>query len=403
MDKLALLTKLKDLNREFSFAKIDDGYEFSLTISSSKIIQLAEFIDSGIPISAFLLNEMYVELADLSANIGSTVKIQLSSEDLKQKGLSIFNQWNDFLSFKPNFLHPPESFIILQEEVVHPSNSIDGKLKNFFDISNFLRLLNEQADHSTKVTSKVIDELVYLHKSRLEIPIILTADCLNYALDGYSIVDSLFKDGSHAEQKSSIFKEVMYGLLINIPVKERLGYLLSNFGEFSKRFNENYQLFVSEFSFDDVRKEYEENKRDYLTKLNDIFSSVQTKMLGIPISLALASLKMSSVVDGISFWTNFLLAISISIYSIMMFMLIANQKHTLAAVKNEYESQMTRLKHQYSEQYESIKKIETELNIRHDFQKSCLNWFYLMSAALFILILALFTWNLPWNTILGLA
>mgnify|MGYP000616233001 CR=1 FL=1 len=42
----------------------------------------------------------------------------------------------------------------------------------------------------------------------------------------------------------------------------------------------------------------------------------------------------------------------------MMFMLIANQKHTLAAVKNEYESQMTRLKHQYSEQYESIKKIE---------------------------------------------
>lgn len=402
MDKLALLTKLKDLNREFSFAKSEGGFEFSLTISRNTIIQLTDCIDNGIPISAFLLNGMYIEFADLSSHIGSTVKIQLSSEELKQKNLCIFNEWSDFLSFKPNLLHPPESFIILQEEIVHPSNSTDVKLKHFFDISNFLHLLNDNADHSTKVTSKVIDELVFLHKSRLDIPIILSIDCLNDALDGYSIVDSLFKDDSHTEQKSSIFKEVMYGLLINIPVKERLGYLLLNFGEFSKRFNENYQLFVSEFSFDDVRKEYEENKRDYLTKLNDIFSSVQTKMLGIPISLAIASLKISSVVDGISFWTNFLLAISISIYSIMMFMLIANQKHTLSAVKSEYESQMARLKHQYSEQYESIKKIQSELDTRHDFQKSCLNWFYVMSATLFILILALFTWSLPWKSILGL-
>ncbi|MEY8198614.1 MAG: hypothetical protein RPS47_05185 [Colwellia sp.] len=403
MDKLALLTKLKDLNREFSFAKNDDGYEFSVTISSNTIIQLTDCIESGIPISAFLLNEMYIELADLSTKIDSTVKVQLSSEELNKKKLSLFNEWDDFLSFKPNLLHPPESFIILQEEVVYPSNSVDGKLKHFFDISNFLHLLNDNADHSTKITSKVIDELVFLHKSRLDIPIILPTDCLNEALDGYSIVDSLFKDDSHTEQKSSIFKEVMYGLLINIPEKDRLSYLLLNFGEFSKRFNENYQLFVSEFSFDDVRKEYEENKRDYLTKLNDIFSSVQTKMLGIPISLAIASLKMSSVVDGISFWTNFLLAISITIYSIMMFMLIANQKHTLSAVKSEYQSQMTRLKHQYSEQYESIKKIQSELDTRHDFQKNCLNWFYVMSAALFILILALFTWNLPWKSILGLA
>lgn len=403
MDKLALLTKLKDLNREFSFAKSEDGYEFSVTISPNTITQLTDCIDNGIPISAFLLNGMYIELADLSSNIGSTVKIQLLSVELKQKNLCIFNEWSDFLSFKPNLLHPPENFIILQEEIVHPSNSTDVKLKHFFDISNFLHLLNDNADHSTKVTSKVIDELVFLHKSRLDIPIILSIDCLNDALDGYSIVDSLFKDDSHTEQKASIFKEVMYGLLINIPVKERLGYLLLNFGEFSKRFNENYQLFVSEFSFDDVRKEYEENKRDYLTKLNDIFSSVQTKMLGIPISLAIASLKISSIVDGISFWTNFLLAISISIYSIMMFMLITNQKHTLSAVKSEYESQMARLKHQYSEQYKSIKKIQKELDTRHDFQKSCLNWFYVMSAALFILILALFTWNLPWKLILGLA
>lgn len=403
MDELVLLKKLNDLNREFSFYKSDGGYEFSLILSSSTIDQLHECADIGIPISIFLLNEMYIELEDLSSHMDSTVKIQILSDDLKRKKLFVFNEWDDFLSYKPNLLHPPESFLILQEEIVYPLNSDSGKLKHFFDISKFLHFLNDNADHSTKVTSKIIDELVFLHKARLEIPIILPVDCLNDALDGYSIVESLFEDNSHTEQKSSIFKEVMYGLLINIPVKDRLGHLLLNFGEFSKRFNENYQLFVSEFSFDDVRKEYEENKRDYLTKLNDIFSSVQTKMLGIPISLAIASLKMSAVVDGVSFWTNLLLAISISIYSIMMFMLIANQKHTLSSVKSEYKSQMDRLKYQYSEQYRNIKKIQIELDKRHDFQKNCLNWFYVMSAMLFILVLALFTWNLPWNSMLGLA
>jgi len=40
----------------------------------------------------------------LSDNIGSTVQIQLSSEELKQKKLSIFNEWDDFLSFKPNLI-----------------------------------------------------------------------------------------------------------------------------------------------------------------------------------------------------------------------------------------------------------------------------------------------------------
>ena len=195
----------------------------------------------------------------------------------------------------------------------------------------------------------------------------------------------------------------MYSVLVNISKTDRLVYLINNFGEFSKRLNENYQLFVSEFSFDEVRKEYEENKRDYFSKLNDIFTSVQTKMLGIPISLGIASFKMSSIVDDISFWTNFLLLLSIVIYSVMMVMLIKNQKHTLESIKNEYKSQMARLKHQYAEQYENIKNIEKELNTRYSFQKTCLNGFYVMTASLFVLVIALFFWNLPWKLILGIA
>ena len=186
-------------------------------------------------------------------------------------------------------------------------------------------------------------------------------------------------------------------MLSGIQKNARLTYLLTNFGEFSKRLSENYHLFVSEFSFDEVRKEYEESKREYLTKLNDIFSSVQTKMLGIPVSLAVASIKISPIIDANSFWSNLLLFTAVWVYSYMMFSLIKNQTHTLSSVRDEYQSQMNRLKHQYSEQYEIIKHIEHDLDKRHDFQFQSLVRFRRMIMGLLIFVSLLFLYSVPWN------
>lgn len=402
MSDIHKLLKIKELSQQFAYEQTDDGFEFSVTITEDTIDLLEACVRTGVLFHSYFVDQVYVELKDLITHKEKTARILLSPEELRHAGLNVYLKWDDLLAFKPNMTTVPDNFLVLSEETVFPSESNSDKVKHYKDICKLLHLLISNADHTQTLTAAIVKEVIFLHKSRLEIPIIYSAESLGEGLDGISIVSSLLEDGSHKEQKTSILKEVLYSLLANIPKQERLQYLLKNFGEFSKRLSENYQLFVSEFSFDDVRKEYEENKRDYFTKLNDVFSSVQTKMLGIPISLALASLKMSAIIDDITFWTNIFLVISIVIYSFMMVMLITNQKHTLNAIKSEYESQMNRLKHQYADQYEQIINIKGELNERYSYQKKCLNWFYVMSLGLIILVFTLFLWNLPWKVIIGL-
>lgn len=403
MSTVDKLLKLAEISTPLNCTKHDDGFEFRFTITDDTIKLVNECNTLGISFDSFSFDGIFQESDSLKKNEGKECIALLLSEQLRNDRLNIYWSWQEFLSYKPNLFSVPENFLIINENVIYPCENISGRLKHYLDVNSLIKLISEYADHSINLTDKIIEELVFLHKTRLEIPIIFTSESLGEGLDGISVFSALFEDNAHNDQKTSILKEVLYSLLSNIPKLERLEYLFIHFGEFSKRFTENYHLFVSEFSFDEVRKEYEESKRDYFIKLNDIFSSVQTKMLGIPISLALASFKMSAIVDDVSFWTNFLLVISIVIYTSMMIMLIKNQKHSLESIKSEYSSQMTRLKHQYADQYEQIKSIQTDLDGRYDFQKSCLNWFYVMSSTLFVLILALFFWNLPWKIMLGLS
>lgn len=395
------LEKINALSLLVNCKQHDDGFEFSFIANEKVLRVIKESIDVGVPFSSFSIDDLSVEFGSIKSKIGSQVIVLLLTEQLRNEDLNIYWDWDKLFEYKPNITLVPNNFFILSDRTIHPREPVSSKVKHYHDVCKIINLLISRSDHTLSLTNTIVKEVIFLHKCRIEIPIDFTAKVLDEGLDGISIVNALFEDLSHKEQKTSILKEVIYSLLSNVSKAERLQYLLSHFGEFSKRLNENYQLFVSEFSFDDVRKEYEESKRDYFTKLNDVFSSVQTKMLGIPISLALASLKMSSIVDDISFWTNFLLALSVVIYSSMMIMLIKNQKHTLNAVKNDYESQMSRLKHQY----EQIKDIQEDLNKRYDFQKICLNWFYVVTACLFFLVLALFFWNLnsQWNSVLDVA
>lgn len=403
MTNIELLLALKLLIRDFEYRVVDAAIEIEFEVTSEIVARIIEFEDTGIKFDSFLIGELFVDLDELSEKSGHMVTGKISLITLKSQGLNVYLGWREFLDYKPNLTKIPPNFLILSEGIVYPNEYPCGKAKHYKEICEFLKVLISNADHTESLAENVIKGVIYLHKSRIEIPLIYAENCLGEGLDGISVILAMFNDGSHLDQKNSILKEVLYSLLINTQQSDRLEHLLTNFGEFSKRLNENYQLFVSEFSFDDVRKEYEEKKRDYFSKLNDVFSSVQVKMLGIPISLALASLKMSAIVDDVTFWTNLFLALSIIIYTVMMFMLIKNQKHTLSALKNEYESQMARLKHQYSDQYDEIVGILSELNTRYDYQTTCLNWFYVMTAALFLLVIALFTWNLPWKLIVGIA
>ena len=66
-------------------------------------------------------------------------------------------------------------------------------------------------------------------------------------------------------------------------------------------------------------------------------------MLGVPIALAMVSFKLSGTIDHSSLWANAMLLLAVIVYITLMIALIKNQKHSLNAIKAEYESHMARL------------------------------------------------------------
>lgn len=365
---IAQLEAIRKLYSAYECCYHDETFVFDIVLSDVVLNLLAEHeIEFTLNVDGKYIRESFYQ-----NQIGKRGSISIEKDSL-YCGRNIYVSWDDFFEFKANLLVCPDFFWIIADDLFF-HKEIQSEIKssifnNYLEVCSLINLLIKLSDYQDKLSDDVVESVIFLHKSKLEVPTWYKFSELAEGLDGISVVLSMFHDELHREHKVSIFKEVLYSLLSNVPKDKRLEYLFEHFGEFSTRLTDNYQLFVSEFSFDSVRAEYEEKKRDYIIKLNDVLASVQTKMLGIPVSLGFLSLKFdSNKVDNVVISDHIALSAGIVIYCIMMFLLIINQFHTLNAVKDEYRSLMRRLKFKHADQHDKIKGIVENLDGRYRFQ-----------------------------------
>lgn len=387
-----------DINRLYGLRKGDGSIQFEAVVDS-ELEGLISKLRSDYGLSPSVIREgVYVDCETLPSLSGVCVQIEISRGDLDGLPFRLYFDWNDLAAYKPNLQRVPEAFVVLSSEAKYIDGTCYGDdVSNYIKFVNFIAILIDMSDHKNLYNANLVGKIVFLQRSQLEI--MLSVDFVDVIrpIDGISVVDSLMGDTSHYDQKKSILKEVLFTMLLNVPVVDRLEFLLDNFGEFSRRLSENYQLFVSEFSFDKVRVEYEERKREYVIKLNEVYNSLHGKMIGVPIALALASTSIVKVVGVASFFTNVLLFFAAAIYGLMMFFLLKNQWHSLESIKSEYDSYMSRLKYHYYDQYQMIESIRRDLDERYVYQKGSI---YMYSVALFILagvVGGYFLWCLPWD------
>jgi hypothetical protein len=382
--------------RPFKYS--DDGFYYLDTLNEKMIKWVESCISLGVPNIDVKIDGVAIEEARIRNKIylGKPCRVSLIAHDFRNVGICLYKDWEEFFKRKQNVTQVPLCFYVLKTNDYKFAQEATSKVDHLIQISSFLKILEGCADYTEEISSGVVSSYVYLHKKRFNIDVDVFEPHILESLDGITIIQAKLNDESHAEQKKSILKEVLSGMLVLVPEKDRFGHIIKNFGDFSRRFSDNYDFFVSEFSFDDVRVEYEEKKRDYLSRINDVYTSSLMKMIGIPISLALMSFKMTAIVDDATFFTHLLLFLAVMIYGFMMITLVENQKHTLDALKREYTSQMNRLKFRFSDQYDLIESIVSELDDRGDFQRRCIYWYYGAVIVLIALAAMLFLNNLPW-------
>ena len=260
------------------------------------------------------------------------VEFKLPSESDALFALDI----DDLLRAPSRLLTPPKKFYLADIDYLffEEGSNLPDLVKGYIDASLFASTLNDISDHSLPLAPKAI----FLQGEKLELS-------LSYSSGDHSVLEGLekfifdfVKADIHKDQKATIIKGVLIEMLKNNEIDRlTVSCLIKRFSEFLERVNANYQLYVSEFSFDKIKEQVESEKFEFTLKLNKVFSDIQNQLLAVPIALVLVSSQMK-LSNGLSF-INMSIWCGVLIFGIFMSLLIRNQRSTLNAIKLEIDSQ----------------------------------------------------------------
>ena len=287
---------------------------------------------------------------------GSFYEIQLQPP---RSHSAFFSKSLDDLLNYPTYLHsPPETFFLADSGELYPSATQPSiLLRGYLDTIKLIGLLKSLSDYSDSSTGHL--RFVFLHKEKLEVQVLYGNNDLRPLL----CVDKLDKnlaENVHTEQRRSILKRLLLEELQSFSSNDRFRNLLIRLDSIYQRFLDNYQLYVSEFSFDAIFKDISNKRLEYVLKLNKNFSDIQNQLLAVPLAALLAWSQMeksNSIKNSLVFLTAL-------IFAFFMSMLLRNQKASLAAIKEEISDQHKALNREYAALAPRFEKIYIDLDDR---------------------------------------
>ena len=121
-------------------------------------------------------------------------------------------------------------------------------------------------------------------------------------------------------------------------------------------------LYISGFSFDKVREEFEKKKLDFVVKINATSSDIMNKLIAIPVGQGLLASQMKS--DAALIAVNWALLAGSIIFAVIALMLLVSQVNTLIQIKQELAHERETLKRRANPTYSQLKGMIKALNRR---------------------------------------
>lgn len=237
--------------------------------------------------------------------------------------------------------------------------------------------------------------LIFFFLGNLELPINYSTADLR-PLRQLDRLQRLLLPGAYQEQMRDILKSALREILGAVEAKERFAEALRSFHELFQRFEESYELFISQFSFAKVREQVEEHRLAYTAKLNGVFAGIQDKLLAIPVALVIAASQMKH--ESGAALENFFVLVGALVFAGLMVLLLRNQRDTLQVIHEEIRRENTKLEREYREIRARLEDAFTSLEDRYRHQRWLLKLVgaLVWSAVLFPLaVFAYYTWTAP--------
>jgi hypothetical protein len=260
----------------------------------------------------------------------------------------ICDNWNTLLSYETYVKSPVEAVYFIDDNQLLTLDDNNTTFNNYQNVARVYQLLESVAIKSSGTPNLVVYERALQLKYKLK------KSNLDHEFDTEALDRFLDKE-LHYEAKVSLVCKALVSFLSEISDDLRFGHLISHFNAFSMDLSLSYQNYVDDYTFDKVRKEYQEKKTLYIEKVHDIFDRAVTKLLSIPAGVWFANTQIQSYTLGsLEFYKNIAVLVSVFILSGLLILNLLGQNSVLSSLSDEYNGLFERLKSDYQQEESNI-------------------------------------------------
>lgn len=216
------------------------------------------------------------------------------------------------------------------------------------------------------------------------------ADTIALPLVLSAIAKFLHEDQLDADARWTFFRKALIRLFHDTLKDARLGSLLKNAKLVLERAQEDHSLYLERYSFEDLLKNFEAKRLEFVGNLNQVLAAVQTALVAVPIGFFLIAEKFNAT-DSWNF-QNILLLLGGLAFFALVFVLILNQRKTLANVKSALDDFEADQKEKKTVKQERLLRVLAAAQAHHQRVGGLLTAVQVLLVVFAILLVAGFLW-----------
>ena len=315
-------------------------------------------------------------------NIGGTYDIEISPRPII--GLVVKNL--EYLLKNPQHLIKEPPHFIFTDELILNSDPVEDfhQLNKYRIVLSFISYIESVCDFFDKNKRN----LIFVKNKKIEVPIIYNIEDIDLLKEiNIQNIQSILKivpQNIHESHCSTILAESIVNMIESMPAENRFRHLLHHAIDLKSKYVQNYNIFVSGFSYEKVRDEIESARVEYASKIHKVFSEIQNQLLSIPVATIIVATQMKdSKAIGYEYWVNVSVLIGCWVFVLLMTFLLYNQAQTLDVIQNEVDRQKDKIKKEYPQAFNLVSETFEYLNKRIISQKCMLLFvFFIVLAGL---------------------
>jgi len=373
---------------------LTDDNEFKGTLSLNreilddlKVLEQFQLCNSSVDLYK---NERFVAsipIDDLDSSHFNYDCLVCISSHWERGGFYIGKNWDLLLKSATRILTPiQQAFFTDTRELTSEDNVY---FQNYLKLSNVCQLIDKVALPATGTNVRTI-----VFERDINISYTLKHSDLEHTFSTDAL-NRLLQEDIHHEAKTALVREALVKFLRDKGTNKRFGYLISHFNAFTSDLMLSYQSYVEQYTFDKVRKEYQEKQTEYIQKINDTYSDIGAKVLAIPAGLWLAVFKLEEApIASFGFMKNLIILVLCILCMFYVVFHFSGQFSVLRSLKTEYSSLFERLAAEHDEESNEIQVSKSCIDTH-----ACWTWWKLALSNLATIVVFVMVLVLSWYSV----